>query len=903
MPLTGEEIRTALTAFAARWSVYEGTERAEAQTFLNGLFACYGQDRAAVARFEQRSEGGFADLVWPGTCVIEMKAPAEARRLPRHREQLLRYWRESADAARNLPAARWAVLCAFKRLEVWEPGAFPGAPRVVLDLIDLPDQYDALLFLAGREPVFAGGQAALTREAVVHLVDLHDRLKERRAADLDVLRDFLLQSVWCLFAEDLGQVPEHRFTRILDDLLAHPERSSHDDLGNLFEWLNRPGQRPEVGLYAGTPYANGGLFERPARVHLDRDELEHLRAAAQFQWRDVQPSIFGSLLEGGLGHDQQWRLGAHYTHEADIQKVVQPTIVEPWRERIENIETHAEAVAAQNALLNYIVLDPACGSGNFLYVAYRELRRLERRLHEREIELRRREGLRDQGSLSLHFPLGNVKGVEIEGFAVALARVTLWMGHKLAVDELGLDESTLPLADLSDIRVGDALRMPWPRADAIIGNPPFHGTKHLRGVLGDAYVEWLRREFDVGVKDYCVYWFRRAHQQLAEGGRAGLVGTNSIREGKNREASLDYILEAGTITSAVSSQEWPGAAAVHVSIVNWIKGNEPQPALDRLLDGERVEGISASLVAVARDVIALPLAGNAGVQFFGVVQSGDGFILGEAEAQRLRAATDADYSAVVKPFLVGDDITKNPNLQPRRWIIDFAELPLETAASWPAAIDIVRQRVKPLRDLHKKPRERLQWWKFSRSVPDLFDAVARLPRFIACPATSKRIYMVWCEPHWVPSNATSVFALDDDYSMGVLSSSIHTRWATVQSTELETRPRYTTASFMTFPWPAADEAARASIARLSGALITRRSAICADRQIGLTRLYNEVDDGAYTDLRDLHRELDEAVAAAYGWPPHVASDPHDTNRRLLELNRAIAAGECPYDPFGHANRP
>ncbi len=167
----------------------------------------------------------------------------------------------------------------------------------------------------------------------------------------------------------------------------------------------------------------------------------------------MQPSIFGSLLEGGLGHDQQWRLGAHYTHEADIQKVVQPTIVGPWRERIENLGSHREAVAAQGDMLNYVVLDPACGSGNFLYVAYRELRRLEQRLQEREVELRRREGLRDQGSLSLHFPLSNVRGIEIDGFAVALARVTLWMGHKLAVDELGLSESTLPLGDLSGIQV------------------------------------------------------------------------------------------------------------------------------------------------------------------------------------------------------------------------------------------------------------------------------------------------------------------------------------------------------------------------------------------------------------------------------------------------------------------
>ena len=898
MPLTGDEIRARLTAFAARWSVYDRSERAEAQTFLNELFDCYGTRRLDVATFEEPQEGRFLDLIWPRVCIVEMKAPTEAKRLDKHRAQALDYWRSSADPAANLPAPDYVVLCAFRRLEIWEPGKYPTAPRVVLDLIDLPDQYDALLFLAGDEPLFQGGQAALTREAVVHLVDLYERLSDRMAAGPEVLRDFLLQTVWCLFAEDLGQIPGHRFTRVLDELIAHPHRSSADDLGQLFTWLNTPGGRPPHGLYAGTPYANGGLFETPARVHLDREELEHLRAAAGFNWKQVQPSIFGSLLEGGLGHDQQWRLGAHYTHEADIQKVVQPTIVEPWRERIENLTTHAEAVTAQNALAQYVVLDPACGSGNFLYVAYRELRRLEKRLHEREAELRTQDGKQEQGSLSLHFPLQNIRGIEIEGFAVALARVTLWMGHKLAVDELGLDETTLPLGDLSGIQQGDALRVAWPKANAIIGNPPFHGTKFMRGVLGSPYVEWLREEFGVGVKDYCVYWFRKAHQALPQGGRAGLVGTNSIAEGLNREAGLDHIASTGgVITNAVQSQPWPGAANVYVSIVNWSKHAVVEPKRF-MLDGADVDGITTALRPGKTDVSAARLPANDGKAFFGVVQSGDGFILGDEEAERLRARTDVDYTAVVRPFLVGDDITSNPALGPRRWIIDFAELPLEAAMEWPAALAIVRARVKPSRDGHPKRREREEWWKFSRSVRELFDAVAPLQRFISCPATSKRIHMIWGETGWTPSNATCNFAFDDDYSMGILSSSVHGRWSVEQSTKLETRPRYTTASFATFPFPCpVTEAQREAVAAAARTLIVRRFEICLDRQIGLTKLYNQMGDGAWADLRDLYRRLDEAVAAAYGWPASIAQDAAETNRRLLELNRAIAEGERPYAPF------
>lgn len=272
----------------------------------------------------------------------------------------------------------------------------------------------ATFFLAGDTPVFMGGQVELTREAVAQVSAVFAALKERRAAGPDVLRDFILQCVWSMFAEDLGLLPSHLFTRLVDGLIATPTRSSADELGGLFRWLNEPAaQRPEHGSYADVPYANGGLFSGPASVHLERDELDLLRAACGYDWTQVQPQIFGSLLEGGLGHDKQWLLGAHYTAEADIQKVVQPTIVRPWRELIENLSTHKEATSAQAELMNFVVLDPACGSGNFLYVAYREMRRLEARLREREGELRKRSGLSEHASLAAFFPVSNLRGIDI----------------------------------------------------------------------------------------------------------------------------------------------------------------------------------------------------------------------------------------------------------------------------------------------------------------------------------------------------------------------------------------------------------------------------------------------------------------------------------------------------------
>jgi hypothetical protein len=373
---SGNEIRQNLARFAARWRDYAGSERSEAQTFLNQLLACYGTDRqAAGARFEKKGGGGFIDMIWPGVCIVEMKRPSEAERLAAHREQAFDYWKEVSRETGN--AGRFVVVCAFRRFEIFEPGAFWDRPVTALAIDELPERYEALDFLREREPRFAEDRAELTREAVALVTDLYGRLGDRRAEGADTLRSFALQSVWCMFAEDLGVIPERRFTRVIERLLEDPERSSADELGGFFRWLATPGERPSHGFYAGLPYADGGLFRTPALIHLEKEELELLRHAAAFTWKHVEPAIFGSLLEGALGRERVWAFGAHYTSEEDIRKVVEPTVVGPWRERLDACTTPDEIGAARRDLAQYTILDPACGSGNFLYVAYRELRRID----------------------------------------------------------------------------------------------------------------------------------------------------------------------------------------------------------------------------------------------------------------------------------------------------------------------------------------------------------------------------------------------------------------------------------------------------------------------------------------------------------------------------------------------
>lgn len=906
---SGEEIRTSLAQFIAKWTAYDGTERAEAQTFLNELFACYGSDRAGVgAKFEHfESSAGFMDLFWPGMVIFEMKAPGRARE-QKHLDQLHRYWMESSDSEQGIEAAPWVVLCNFKSFEIWEPGRFPKVARRILDLADLPANYDALMFLAGKdqEPNFGQHARELTAEAVTAIAALYESLADRAAAPAEEISRFILQSVWCMFAEDIGMIGRHPLQTLAQRCLADLTRSTAADIGQLFRVLNRKGDNLRTGALTETRFVNGELFAQPAEVDLTAPELRLLLTAAEYDWTQVDPTIFGSLMEGVLGRERRWALGAHYTHEADIMKIVTPSIIRPWRRRITAVSNPDAGLALLGELSQFRVLDPACGCGNFLYVAYRALRELELELKERIGSLARSAGLPELTGPLPYYPLRNVHGLDIEPIAVSIARVTLWMGQRQLIEKYRDDprmraEDALPLVDLSNVRQADSLKVDWPETDVIIGNPPFLGSQHLRRALGSSYADGLAQRFGVGIKDLCVYWFRRTQDHLRAGQRAGLVGTNSVSQNRARSASLDYITtNGGVITDAVSSQKWPGDAKVHVSIVNWIKGPIPESAIDFVLNGTPVMGITSSLVAASGDGwIPAALAANRGKCFQGPIPVGKGFVLTAEEATALLARDDADYRRVVRPYLTGEDIADDPGQRPRRWIIDFASMTLEEAMRFPAALTIVRERVKPEREGNRDEQFRTNWWRFGRPRGRMRAAVVRLARNIAVDRTGKRVLLCWTQPPTLTSDGTNVFAFDDDYSMGVLTSRAHVAWGWERSSTLETRLRYTpTSAFMTFPWPdPVSSAQRDAVAAASVALYTRRSQICLAEQIGLTALYNRMDDGAYADLKQLHRKLDAAVADCYGWPTSVAQDDGALVRRLTELNREIATGARAYQPF------
>ena len=300
---SGEEIQADLRKFVTRWRNYAEGERSEAQTFLNELIACYGADRkAAGALFEDAyTATGIMDMYWPSRCIVEMKAPHRADKLSEHRKQALDYWHSSDDAASNRAAPPYVVLCAFQRFEVWEPGRFPSAPRADFTLDELPENYEKLLFLTGtdEEPLFGASYKELTTEAAKVVAELYQVLLERKAAAPETLRSFVMQIVWCLFAEDLGMLEGHPVQRIIEDLIRHPERSSYVELGALFDILNDPDDYGRHGVLQGTRYVNGSLFATACEGASRRGRTGHAREGGAVRLAQGRPDHL-RFADGGL---------------------------------------------------------------------------------------------------------------------------------------------------------------------------------------------------------------------------------------------------------------------------------------------------------------------------------------------------------------------------------------------------------------------------------------------------------------------------------------------------------------------------------------------------------------------------------------------------------------------------
>jgi type II restriction/modification system DNA methylase subunit YeeA len=933
--------RLTLPEFIQRWESATLSERSAAQSHFIDLCEVLGQPRPAAAdqagafyTFEKgvaKTGGGqgFADVWLRGHFAWEYKG--RHKNLIAAYQQLLQY-REDLE---NPPLL---VVCDLNRFEVHTN--FTGTAKRVyaFELADLaspePTATCALPPLEVLRALFTDPErlrpqqttAQVTEQAAAEFATLAESLR-RRSHDPEQAAHFLMRLLFCLFAEDIGLLPRRLFTQLVERTRYRPADFSAR-LRALFAAMATGGAFGVEDI----EHFNGGLFADDQVLDLTSDDLAVLARATALDWASVEPAIFGTLFERSLDPGKRAQLGAHYTSRADIVLIVEPVLMAPLRRRWADVQAQAldlvakrdaasgaartrQEQALQRLLYDFAgeiarvrVLDPACGSGNFLYVALKHLLDLEKEVISFALAHR----------LTAFIPQvdpGQLYGIELNAYAHELAQVVVWIGYIQWLHDNGFGIPSHPiLKPLQNIRRMDAIlaydeagrpvEPEWPEADAIIGNPPFLGDKRMRTELGDTYVDILRALYTgrvPGGADLVCYWFEKSRAQLAAGRvrRVGLLATQGIRGGANRQV-LDRIKSTGTIFLAWSDRRWIlDGAMVHVSIVGF--GDRSESPV--MLNGQIVPAINANLTSTLDLTSARRLRENIDVSFIGVSLHGP-FDLPEDVARPMLAKpinpNGRPNSDVIRPLYNALDVTRRPR---NVWVVDFGpDRGMAEAALYESPFEYVRSVVKPIRDRNRRGTRKEHWWRLGEAMPKMRAAFAGLSHFIATPRVAKHRVFVRLPVAGLPSDALVVFAREDDYFLGVLQSCLHELWSRRMGTQLreaESGFRYSpsmTVETFPFPWPPGQEPAGdprvEAIAQAARELVEKRDAWlnppgATEAQLKdrtLTNLYNQRP--AWLDLA--HRQLDAAVCDAYGWP-HDLGDEAILERLLaLNLERAPA---------------
>lgn len=748
---------------------------------------------------------------------------------------------------------------------------------------------------------------------------------------------FVLQIVVAMFAEDIGLLPQSIISTLTSDCL-HKGQSSFDLFGGLFQQMNSK-QFAKGGRFRDVQYFNGGIFKTIKPVELTPDEINLIggsEGAATEDWSKVSPAIFGSIFQQSMNSDERHTRGAHFTSEADIMKIITPTILTPWRERIDKSSSMKEILELRSRLLKFKVLDPACGSGNFLYLSYRELVRVELELIAKlKDSVSENNFKKHSRSLTLISPK-QFYGIDTDSFAVELAKVTLMLAKKLAIDEsrevfkknqtempLWLSEA-LPLDNLDqNFSCQDALFSDWPAVDTIVGNPPFQSKNKMISEFGRAYVNRVRDKFPrvSGRADYCVYWFRKSHDHLEEGQNAGLVGTNTIRQNYSRMGGLDYIINnGGTITEAVSTQVWSGDAAVQVSLVSWKKGEKKgKKTLLQQLGHTRdspwkkihVDHIGASLSFEVDVGSAAAIRTNAITPacFQGQTHGHKGFLIERWEAERILNGSP-DLKQFLHPFLIATELSGTLSGLPKRYVIDFENLDIVAAKKNKELFSRVQLSVLPAREkaatletnqnrkaLLSNPNAKTakdhntaleKWWTLFRRRDHMLRSIKSIPRYIVCGRVAKYPIFEFISSEIRPNDSLVVFPYSDDYTYGVLQSSIHWDWCKARCSTLGNAPRYTSNTvFDSFPWPQSPSMKQVRTAsKASRRLRKLRNKLRSENGVSLRELYRLMELPGVSPLKDAHAELDLAVRDAYG-----ISESDDTLSFILDMNKQVVENE------------
>ena len=891
--------------FIGKWQNTTFGERQAAQSFFNDLCALvghptpveYGNPEAFT--FEKWVPGGFADAYLEERFGWEFKG--DDADLDGALSQLLRY-------QVYLKTPPLLIVSSFKTIRIRTN--FPGMETVLYEIpvARLEDEENRrklrCAFFAPSDLRPDRSVDTVTREtaALFHAIvaDL-----EEHTGDSEKLARYLNQIVFCLYADAAGLLPDNLFTQ----LVASWYRDSAAFNQRVAELFNRMAEGGSFGL-AEIPWFNGNLFDHTDPVELSGAARQRLAEATRKSWQDIEPSIFGTLFERALDASKRSQLGAHYTGADDIMLVVEPVVMAPlrreWdaaRREVDNLLAEEDRDGAEvrlerfrRRLFEVTVLDPACGSGNFLYLALRSLLDLEKEV----IDFAAARTLSD---LKPRVKPDQMLGLEINPYAAAIARTALWIGYIQWHRANGFDYTDRPiLTPLHTIHQTDAIldlsdpdnpkEPEWPPAEFIIGNPPFLGRGGLRSSLGDAYTDSLYRVYGGRLprtSDICCYWLEKARSNIEAGQsqRAGLLATQGIR-GKDNRTVLERIKESGDIFMAYPDKEWMlEGAAVHISIVGIDNGVESE----RSFDGKEIEGsINANLTVGADLSRAMVLPENAGLSFEGPSPKAPFDISPELAARMLAEPINVNgrpNSDVVRPVLNARDITQRAR---GMFTIDFGMMGMGEASQYEMPFEHVKQYVYPKRLEKSQESHRNRWWQYARPRPYVRETIATLGRYIATPRVSKHRIFVWVDPDVMCNDSTDVFAREDDYFFGVLHSRFHELWARGMGTQLreaESGFRYTpTTCFETFPFPEPTEEQRAAIGAAARELNELRENWLNPPDLGATELRKRTLTNLYnrrpTWLGNVHKKLDAAVAAAYGWPANLGEQ--EILERLLALN-------------------
>lgn len=890
-PLVFSDIRNRAGAFVSRWRDAEGYERGEAQSFVRDLLGVFGITSSAAAVYEKRAQrastgqSGYIDALISGTALIEMKSIG--RDLVAAEAQALDYIESLTDNERP----DFVITSDFKKFRLLSLVAEPGETDTIeFSLDDLPNHVEDLMFLAGYRRAKFGSKEQ--EQASIKAANLMARLYEHLEStgyDDHQASIFLIRTLFCLYADDAGLWERDLFSRYLEERTSEDGSDLGSQLATLYQALNRPEYKrysQNDDLIQAFPYVNGSVFGEPTDIpYFDRGARELLIQAAYFNWSSISPAIFGSLFQAVKDKKARRELGEHYTTETNILKLIRPLFLDELEERFNKAyskKNELEKLLTHLGTLTF--LDPACGCGNFLIIAYRELRALELRIHERLQEL---DPARSQLSLMaeslIHVKISQFHGIEIEEWPATIARTAMFLvehqSNQAVNLAIGYAVPMLPLEDSAQITVGNALRTDWrelvpPTSSTyIMGNPPFIGqytkasdqTADMKLVWGDQYDGYL---------DYVTAWFKKSVDYFSDvnGGRFAFVSTNSIAQGQPVAALFGPLFAAGwRIRFAHQTFAWaseaPGGANVHCVITGYDKYEKSEPVLYHYAHPKAepqivgATSINAYLIDGPNVLVmkrSKPLSPELPVVTFGSKPADGGNLIVEV-GDYPQVSQDPVAAKYLRKYRQGKEVVHGLE----RWCLWMADANFD-----PADLNrspVLKQRVENCRTWRSEQSKSGDAYKL-RETPHLFRGNQHRPLvpYVGIPrvVSETRAYFTALHlPASVIAGDQLFTALDPDgFLFGVVSSSAFITWQRAVGGALESRLRFSnTVVWNNLPLPPVDTKLREQIIEAGRSVMAVRD---LHPERSLADHYNPL--AMSPELLKAHAALDRLVDKAFG---------------------------------------